>query len=153
MIICGIDPGATGAIVALKDGELLDIHDMPITPKRRGKGNETNAYLLADIIQDIGPDTVVMESVTAMPGNGATSMFSFGRSLGVIEGVIAGIGYPVQFVKPMEWKRLFNLVKKDKDASRVEAIARWPGSSHDFRLKKHNGRADAALIAAWGEQQ
>jgi len=149
MVITGVDVGILGAIVSIKGDDIISIYDMPITPKKRGKGYETNAYLLADILSDIGPDMVVVESVTAMPGQGVTSMFGFGRGLGVIEGVIAGLGYKATFVQPRTWKKHFNLIGKDKDASRVEAIQRWPDRSDDFRLKKHVGRADAALIAEW----
>ena len=152
MITVGIDPGITGAVVALEGETIVGIYDMPTTPKKRGKGLEINAYLLADMLHHINPTLAIVESVTSMPGQGVTGMFGFGRSLGVIEGVLAGLAVKTEFVRPQAWKKHFNLTKKPKDASRTLVIQRWPESSYDFRLKKHGGRADAALIALYGEQ-
>jgi len=154
----GIDPGLTGAIVLIGDEEILQIWDMPITAKTHGKGNEVNAFLLNDIITDAQTiayshgqaATAILERVGAMPGQGVTSMFGFGRSMGVLEGVLAGQGIQTDYVTPQRWKKSWNLVGKDKDAARGVCLARWPEWSQSFARKKDIGRADAALIAAYG---
>jgi len=158
----GIDPGAKGAVSAVNGrGQYVSSKDMPITPKTTGKGNETNAYLLVSAIKEIIYDYestarekldfldihIGIEAVSAMPGQGVTGMFSFGRSLGVIEGVIAGLGYPVTFFRPRAWKKVHGLISKDKDQARTLVIGKWPASAHFFKRVKDQGRADAALIA------
>ena len=150
----GIDPGAQGAISAvLEDGNFWDTKDMPITPKTTGKGNETNAYLLSNIIkemtEDIAPENVniAVEAVSAMPKQGVTGVFSFGRSLGVIEGVLAGSGFPITFFRPQAWKKIHGLIGKEKDQARTLVIGKWPEQASLFKRKKDQGRADALLIA------
>lgn len=165
MLIIGIDPGASGAISVLaKDVNLLKVllkvEDMPVTPKNTGKGNEVNAYLLTRILKNIiesyknmGSVFVGIEGVSAMPGQGVTSMFSFGRSLGVIEGVCAGLELRVQFIRPAKWKKAYNLTGKEKDQSRTCVISMFPDKSELFKRKKDVGRADATLIADYLYEQ
>ncbi len=155
-MILGIDPGQTGAIAfidsAVKDKvEILQIVDMPTTLRLSGKGKEVNAYLLAEMIQDYtrgmtAVDGIVIERVHAMPGQGTTSMFNFGRSLGVIEGIVAAEGIPTTWVTPQNWKKKFGLLKKDKDAARSLVINMFPKQLDLFKRKKDGGRADAVLI-------
>lgn len=149
----GIDPGAeSGAIACFVDGELLDVVDMPCADGIISASllrYELNVFALS------GPDnapTIVVEKVHAMPKQGVTSSFKFGRSLGVIEGVIAGMGWPIRWVTPQEWKRHHGLLRQDKDAARMLALETWPGHAAAFRRKKDVGRADAALIGAWGDR-
>lgn len=153
-MILGIDPGMTGAMALVRDDELLGVWDMPITQKTIGKGKEVNAYLLADLLREIHADhgfyRVELEAVSAMPGQGVTSMFSFGRSRGVIEGVVAGIGVSVSFATPQRWKRFHGLIKKEKDAARNLVIQQFPDSVSYFQRKKDIGRADATCIALYG---
>ncbi len=155
-MIIGIDPGLTGAIAVIDHGLIIDIHDMPVTAKVSGKGNQVNAALLADIFEEISDTytrephvikTVVIERVGAMPEQGVSSMFSFGRSLGVVEGVIAAQGWPVEWVTPQKWKKKFGLIGKDKDAARTLCIEQHPSQIVYFKRKKDIGRADALLIA------
>ena len=150
-VILGIDPGATsGAIAIVVDGQLLDVVDMPCAD------GIIAASLLAIELREAAlaglddrPD-VIIERVHAMPKQGVTSMFKFGRSLGVIEGVVATLGWPVEWVTPQMWKRHYGLIGKDKDAARLLALETWPEHAETFRRKKDVGRADAALIARWG---
>ena len=85
-----------------------------------------------------------------MPGNGSVSMFKFGRSLGVIEGVVGGLGWPLEWITPQTWKKHHGLIGKDKDAARLLAIETWPEHAQTFKRKRDVGRADAALIGAVG---
>ena len=162
--VIGIDPGISGAIVLLNDGDVVKCWDMPITTKLSGSGNEVNAYLLADVVREaseIGKiECCYIERVSAGGGAtgegkrtmGATSAFGFGRSAGVIEGVMAALGVKVVFVLPATWKRRYSLTGKDKDASRTLALQMFPEMSDMLRRKKDNGRSDAMLIASFGAQ-
>ena len=149
-MIIGVDPGLTGAFALLDDeGGIEEVIDMPITAKTSGKGNQLNAALAADIMVQLTCfpiDAVVIERVGPMPGQGVTSMFGFGRSLGVVEGVAASCNLPVKWVTPQKWKKHFGLIGKDKDASRTLVIERFPTDSDLFKRKKDIGRADAVLI-------
>jgi len=152
----GIDPGLTGAIVLMAIDEIVKIWDMPVSAKTHGKGKQVNAFILNDIIQEaidlsLAKDeklTATVEQVSAMPGQGVTSMFGFGRSFGVIEGVLAANNISTRLITPQRWKKQFNLTGKEKDASRTKAISLYPEVSHLLSRKKDNGRADAIFIAS-----
>lgn len=142
----GIDPGASGAFALLEGDQLLGINDMPtIMVKGRAR---VSAAMVADVIASHQPNQVVLEDVGAMPGQGVSSMFSFGRGVGVLEGVIAALGYPLVMVRPAKWKRDAG-VPADKDAARQMAMRLWPEYSNMFARKKDDGRAEAALLARW----
>lgn len=142
----GIDPGASGALVLLEGDQILGVNDMPtIMVKGRAK---VAAASVADVIANHQPDQIVLEDVGAMPGQGVSSMFSFGRGVGVLEGVIAALGYPLVMVRPAKWKRDAG-VPADKDAARLMATRLWPDWAAYFARKKDDGRAEAALLARW----
>ncbi len=147
-MIISIDPGISGAVAVFKlTGELKTVFDMPVVSKTSGKGNQISAKLLNDSISNHAWVTqAVIERVGAMPGQGVTSMFGFGRSLGVIEGICAGQTIPVEWVTPQAWKKHFGLIGKDKDAARTLVIEKFPQYSELFKRKKDVGRADAVLI-------
>lgn len=154
-MIIGVDPGLTGAIAALDDhGRVLALEDMPTTPKRVGKGSEVNGYLLAEIFHALaahhGKGRVWLEAVSAMPKQGVTSVWSFGMSVGMVRGVVAALGFPLELVRPQEWKKFHGILRKEKDASRTLAISKHPELARDLAHKKDHGRADALLIAEYG---
>jgi len=133
MMKLGIDPGISGALALLtEDDRLVEVWDMPVSPKLSGKGNQVNAALLVSMFQqaialaqNAGHDvTVFLEQVGAMPGQGVTSMFGFGRSAGVIEGVAAAMALPVHMVTPQAWKKRAGLSKKPKEAALIAAYGR-----------------------------
>lgn len=157
MTVIGIDPGARGAIAPLTTmGELI-IHDMPAVTIERGGKNKTEidtaalANMLGGIIETRGRHNLlaVVEKVGAMPGQGVTSMFAFGRSVGQIEGVLAGLKIPVSYVTPQTWQKAL-AVPKGKDGSRLRASQIMPAYAGEWRRAKDDGRAEAALIAMWG---
>jgi crossover junction endodeoxyribonuclease RuvC len=149
-IVIGIDPGSTGAIACFVDGELLDVEDMPVAD-----GCVVAALLRSVLVEfavagfDDRP-VVVVEKVHAMPKQGVSSTFKFGRSLGVIEGVVGGLAWPLTWVTPQDWKKGTGLIGKDKDAARLLAIETWPEHAKTFERRKDVGRADAALIGSRG---
>ena len=160
MIIFGIDPGVSGAICALRKVNEIAIYEMPTMidgkkNKRQVNGAEVSNIFLKELENLTSKDSwqsevkVVVEHVTAMPGQGVTSMFNFGQSFGVIKGVCAALKLPIYFVRPMKWKKHFNLIKTNKDASRTKAIEIYPSISNKLSRKKDSNKADAILIARY----
>jgi crossover junction endodeoxyribonuclease RuvC len=150
----GIDPGGTGALCLLENGLIVAMHDMPtVTEIVSGKPKErVEPGLVASIIRDMGHiDMAYVERVSAMPKQGIASTFVFGRSAGIIEGVLAGLQVPVKLILPGRWKKAAGFpAKASKDASRQMAVKLWPGDAALFKLAKWDGRAEAALMARFG---
>ena len=153
MIIFGIDPGVSGAISILENKKVIDIFDMPTMIDGKKNKKQVNGSQLANILKErIGNDKefmVVVEHVNAMPGQGVTSMFNFGQSFGVIKGVCSALNLPIYFVRPTKWKKHFNLIKTNKDASRTKVIEAYPEISNKLSRKKDSNKADAILIARY----
>ena len=152
-IILGFDPGQTGAIAAF-DGERIEaVIDMPTMTRLHGKGNQVNPYTLATALIDLcaGREaTAVLEAVSAMPGQGVSSTFHFGESVGVVLGVLGALQIPVRMVTPAKWKKAAGLLGRDKDAARTLAIQLHPEVADQLARKKDTGRADAVGIARFG---
>ena len=147
MIVLGIDPGLTGAYAVIRNGRLVDAGDLPVS------GDGTRAMVSGVLFHALIPsmtERVVVERVGAMLGQGVSSMFKFGRTVGVVEGVVTGAGFPLVWVEPQIWKKHFKLIGRDKDDARQLAIETWPDKAGLFARRKDCGRADAALIALWG---
>ena len=153
MIIFGIDPGVSGAISILENKKVIDIFDMPTMIDGKKNKRQVNGSQVTNIIKDklnLNKETiVVVEHVNAMPGQGVTSMFNFGQSFGVIKGVCSALSLPIYFVRPTKWKKHFNLINSNKDASRTKAIEIYPEISSQLSRKKDSNRADAILIARY----
>jgi crossover junction endodeoxyribonuclease RuvC len=152
----GIDPGISGALALLDENRLVDVADMPVMRLGKNK-SQVNAAELAKILHlwqqvscPICP-SAYLELVSAMPKQGVTSMFNFGVSLGVIEGVLAALSIPVFMVTPASWKKRAGLTGKDKEAARTLAQQLYPAA--ELGMKKHIGRADAILIARYGGKE
>jgi crossover junction endodeoxyribonuclease RuvC len=153
MRIVGIDPGLDGAI-ALIDTERfkLAVLDMPTKEIRVGKSNKrkVEAITLWHHLQQLMPiDKVYMEKVGAMPDQGVTSMFNFGYSAGMLEGVVAALGVPYEYLTPQEWQAHAK-VAGGKDGSREKAMRLFPCDAELFIRKKDNGRSDATCLAYAG---
>ena len=152
-IILGFDPGQTGAVAAF-DGERIEaVIDMPTMTRLHGKGNQVDPYTLATALIDLcaGREaTAVLEAVSAMPGQGVSSTFHFGESVGVVLGVLGALQVPVRMVTPARWKRTAGILGRDKDAARTLAIQLHPEVADQLARKKDIGRADAVCIARFG---
>jgi crossover junction endodeoxyribonuclease RuvC len=147
MCILGIDPGLSGAIAFYfpeTPGRII-AQDLPLAD------GEICAPLLADIIRSFAPSMAIIERVAARPGQGVCSMFSFGRADGTVRGILGALGVPMHFATPTKWKRHFRL-SSDKEEARALALRLFPACADHFRLKKHHGRAEAALIARFGSE-
>ena len=153
MIIIGIDPGISGAISILENKKILEVYDTPTMIDGKKNKRQINSAQVTNIIKERLKDgkevIVVVEHVNAMPGQGVTSMFNFGQSFGVIKGICAALGLPIYFVRPSKWKKHFNLIKTNKDASRTKVIEAYPEISSKLHRKKDSNRADAILIALY----
>ena len=153
MIIIGIDPGIGGAISILENKKILEVYDTPTMIDGKKNKRQINSAQVTNIIKERLKDgkevIVVVEHVNAMPGQGVTSMFNFGQSFGVIKGICAALGLPIYFVRPLKWKKHFNLIKTNKDASRTKVIEAYPEISSKLHRKKDSNRADAILIALY----
>ena len=153
MIIFGIDPGVSGAISILENKKVIDVLDTPTMIDGKKNKKQVNGSQLTNIIKERLKDSeeiiVVVEHVNAMPGQGVTSMFNFGQSFGVIKGICAALSLPIYFVRPTKWKKYFNLIKTNKDASRTKVIQMYPQISSKLSRKKDSNKADAILIARY----
>ena len=155
MLIIGIDPGISGSICFFEDGKIIDIIDMPFMAEgKKNKRQVNGAQIFNEIslrIKDYEKKDikVVIEQVSAMPGQGVTSMFNFGQSFGVIKGICSALGLSIYFVRPTKLKKHFNLIKTNKDASRTKVIEVYPEMSSKLYRKKDSNRADAILIARY----
>ena len=153
MIIIGIDPGISGAISIIENKKILEVYDTPTMIDGKKNKKQINGAQVTAIIKErlnSGKDVVVVvEQVNAMPGQGVTSMFNFGQSFGVVKGICAALSLPIYFVRPAKWKKHFNLIKTNKDASRTKVIEVYPELSSKLHRKKDSNRADAILIALY----
>ena len=153
MIIIGIDPGINGAISIIENKKILEVYDTPTMIDGKKNKRQINSAQVTNIIKErMKTDKeviVIVEQVNAMPGQGVTSMFNFGQSFGVIKGICAALSLPIYFVRPSKWKKHFNLIKTNKDASRTKVIEVYPEISSKLQRKKDSNRADAILIALY----
>ncbi len=155
MLIIGIDPGINGSICFFDDGKIIDLIEMPsMASGKKNKRQVNGAQIYNEISQKIKNFEkknikVVIEQVSAMPGQGVTSMFNFGQSFGVLKGICSAMQLSMHFVTPAKWKKYFNLINSQKDASRTKAIEIFPYISTYLSKKKDSNKADAILIASF----
>ncbi len=153
MIFIGIDPGLDGALAAIDNSGCPRLFDTAALTIKGGAKQKRimNIYSAATAIHHLqreGLCTAALEDVHSMPKQGVASSFSFGRGLGIWEGLLCALGIPVQMVSPQKWKKvMMDGMGKEKDASRVVAMRLFPDA--ELHLKKHHGRADALLMAEW----
>ena len=153
----GIDPGLSGALAFidtfLPNGN-VGVFDIPTHELlRNGKRKrEIDIATLDAILKANGPDRAFLELVGAMPGQGVSSVFSFGRSVGIIEALLVAHNIPYTTVAPRVWQKAVGL-RGGKDGARLRAQQLFPGDTHIFDRAKDDGRADAALIAYYGHNK
>ena len=155
MLIIGIDPGISGSICFFDDGKIIDVVEMPTMAEgKKNKKQVNGSQIYNEISQRIEKIPkqnvrVVIEQVSAMPGQGVTSMFNFGQSFGILKGMCSAMQLPMYFVRPAKWKKYFGLINSEKDASRTRAIEMFPYFSSQLSKKKDSNKADAILIASF----
>ena len=151
MLTVGIDPGLTGAVAFLRNGEYVALFDIPTTLKGSGSvkqevepGGLKRMFL--ERLEGREDVAIALERVSAMPGQGSSSVFSFGDTYGCCRSVASLTGYPLHLVTPATWKKHFGL-GRDKEESRALATRLFPGA--ELHLKKHADRSEALLMARW----
>lgn len=159
MLVLGIDPGLSGALAVLSCPEgrepfLVDVVDMPIVgedAKRRVRVGAIAKWL--DRINDMvgqRPQVAWVERAQAMPDQGASSGFIYGRAVGAVEACVLCCGIPLYTAEPVTWKKHHDLIGKDKSAS-LELARTIDRAAPALELAKHHNRAEAMLIALWGK--
>ena len=155
MLIIGIDPGISGSICFFENGKILDVVEMPtMTDGKKNKRQVNGAQIYNEILKRIEKKEkhnirIIIEQVSAMPGQGVTSMFNFGQSFGILKGICSAMQLPMFFVRPAKWKKYFGLINSEKDASRTRVIEMFPYFSPHLSKKKDSNKADAILIASF----
>jgi crossover junction endodeoxyribonuclease RuvC len=155
MIIIGIDPGISGSICFFENGKILDVIEMPtMVDGKKNKRQVNGSQIYNEILNKVSTIDkkdirVVIEQVSAMPGQGVTSMFNFGQSFGILKGICSAMQLPMYFVRPAKWKKYFGLINTQKDASRTRVIEMFPYFSPQLSKKKDSNKADAILIASF----
>jgi crossover junction endodeoxyribonuclease RuvC len=136
-------------------GKIIDVVEMPtMTEGKKNKKQVNGSQIFNEILSrikklDKKDVKVIIEQVSAMPGQGVTSMFNFGQSFGILKGICSAMQLPMYFVRPAKWKKYFNLINSEKDASRTRAIEIFPYFSGQLSRKKDSNKADAILIASF----
>jgi crossover junction endodeoxyribonuclease RuvC len=154
MRIVGVDPGLSGACALLEiangDTTLVEVIDAPIIGS--GAKQSVDVILLQEWLQRHGPHHAFLERAQAMPRQGASSGFKYGRVVGAIEATLMLCAVPLIIVEPSKWKRHFHLQGADKEGARGLVIRLHPERHHAFARKMDHGRAEAVLIALYGAQ-
>jgi len=153
MLIYGIDPGYTGAITLYwpSTGD-IEVYDMPTLMNPKGK-TVLDMHAILQILEpeDDGQRVAYIEQVSAMPGQGVSSMFRFGQQFGALQMALAATKTPTHYVTPAVWKKHFGL-SREKGVSRGLAMQRFPAFAETFKRAKDDGRAEATLIALYGKE-
>ena len=155
MLVIGIDPGLSGSSCFFQEGKIIDVIEMPtMTEGKKNKKQVNGSQIFNEISErikniDKKDIKVVIEQVSAMPGQGVTSMFNVGQSFGILKGICSAMQLPMYFVRPAKWKKYFSLINSEKDASRTRAIEIFPYFSIHLSRKKDSNKADAILIASF----
>jgi len=153
-LLIGVDPGLSGAVAFynFESKRLEGVHDMPLIKKANGK-HEIDTFSLTQIIDRVWTrvELAVIEEVHSMPKQGVASTFTFGYAAGLIAGTISAFNIPVLKTPPAVWKSLCGL-NANKDFSRASAITLFPEFEKNFSKKKDDGRAEAAILAKFGER-
>jgi crossover junction endodeoxyribonuclease RuvC len=155
MLVIGIDPGISGSICFFNEGKIVDVVEMPtMTEGKKNKKQVNGAQIFNEISErikklDKRDIKIVIEQVSAMPGQGVTSMFNFGQSYGILKGICSAMQLSMFFIRPAKWKKYFGLIKTEKDASRTKVIEIFPYISSELSRKKDSNKADAVLIASF----
>jgi crossover junction endodeoxyribonuclease RuvC len=152
MIALGIDPGIRGGLAVVNEGNgvgtLLDAIDIPTVGS--GARERVNVLAVRVWIKQQKPHFALIERAQAMPRQGASSGFKYGRATGALEAAVVLCGVPLEIIEPTAWKRFWHLPPKDKERSRQRALELFPAAHALLARKLDHGRAEAALIALYG---
>ena len=153
MRFLGVDPGITGglSIVELTDGAaavLVECIDIPVIGS--GAKERVDVAAIRNFIEAHKPARALIERAGAMPKQGLSSTFKYGRATGAIEAAITLCSIPIEIVEASAWKRFWHLPGKDKEGGRQKALQLFPAAHAALARKRDHGRAEATLIALYG---
>jgi crossover junction endodeoxyribonuclease RuvC len=153
IVVLGIDPGIRGGLAIVSDavdgiGTLIDAVNIPVVGD--GASERVDAAAIRDWVKRFNPVLAFIERAQAMPRQGASSGFKYGRATGSIEATIALCTVAIEIIEPVKWKRFWKLPPKDKERSRQRALELFPSAHTLLARKKDHGLAEAALIALYG---
>ena len=152
MKLLGVDPGIHGGLSIVDVSglvpQLVDAIDIPVTGV--GAKERVDVQSVRDWIAQTAPQHAYIERAQAMPKQGASSGFKYGRAVGAIEAVVACCAIPLTIVEPSMWKKFHQLRGGDKESGRQRALQLFPAAHALLAHKKDHGRAEAALIACFG---
>lgn len=150
----GIDPGLTGGVAAIEDNKIVFIERLPTKSGTKAGSKIIDCYTLAVWLKTLdakhGIQEVILEEVHAMPKQGVSSTFSFGRAYGMIEGILIASRISMRRSRPQAWKKEAGILRQDKTAALRLAAEIFPIHAARFMRKADLGIADAALIARFG---
>lgn len=155
MIIVGIDPGLRGGaacIEATRGGRpiLLDAIDLPVSGE--GAKKRIDVLALTQWLLTHMPDYAYIERAQAMPDQGASSGFIYGRAVGACEATLQHVGASLCIIEASAWKKTLGLKGGDKEGSRQWVIHRFPSKASLFARKLDHNRSEAVCIAWCGMQ-
>jgi Holliday junction resolvasome RuvABC endonuclease subunit len=155
MRVLGVDPGIRGglAVVEITDGAapaLVECIDIPVTGV--GAKERVDGLAIRTWIKTHQPDRAAIERAQAMPKQGASSGFKYGRAVGALEAVLTLCEIPLTIIEPTAWKKFHHLRGGDKEGSRQRALQIFPAAHTLLARRMDHGRAEAALIALYGAQ-
>lgn len=166
MIYIGIDPGLSGAVGIIQEDALIgphgdiDVYSVFDTPTALVEGETTKRkYLVPSMVRLLVPYAkrtdvlAVLENVHSMPKQGVASSFCFGEGKGIWEGILAALEIPTELVSPQRWKKEIMADQgKEKSAARFKAMSLFPSLADQLKLVKHDGRAEALLMAEYARR-
>lgn len=148
--VLGIDPGIRGGLALLDNGQLVTATEIPVSGEKAKQ--RVNAAELYRWLYHHDVDCAFIERAQAMPRQGSSSGFLYGRAVGAIEAVVLVAEIPLTIVEPTTWKKHFGLKGGDKENARQKALLLLPQAHAFMPLKKHHGLAEAALLALYGSR-
>jgi hypothetical protein len=148
MIVLGIDPGANGGLAIVAGQRLLSVTDVPTTGEKAKRRVDVSA-VLSWLRSGPMPDHAFIERAQAMPKQGGSSGFLYGRAVGALEACVIGCQIPLTIIESSAWKKYHGLLHREKEDSRQRALHLFPGRAELLRKLDHN-RAEALLIACYG---
>lgn len=155
LICCGVDPGVKGGLAIVRSDDsidqLADAIDIPTIGS--GAKERVDVAAIRGFIEHHKPTMAVIERSQAMPRQGASSGFKYGRAVGALEAAIVLCNVPMEIIEPTAWKRFWRLPAKDKERSRQKALELFPSAHGLMAFKKDHGKSEAALLALYTIRQ
>ncbi len=147
----GIDPGVSGGLAIIEFAKVIDAIDVPVIGSAAKE--RVDSIAIGKLIEQHQPSFAFIERAGAIPKQGSSSGFKYGRAVGALEATVILSGIPIQIIEPAVWKRALRLPGKDKEAARQRALELFPAAHALIARKRDHGRAEAILIAMYGSQK